>query len=240
MKIELVGTGAIYTKYNGACTLINEDTIVDMPNGTLKQLLKKNYTPEKIKTILITHMHGDHTADVPFFLKYVYNFSKIDNEILIIGPKGIEDKIVQLFGAYNFENKKEIEQAMKIKYIELEQENTVIQNINGYKIQSILVSHGEERPAYGYVINDDIGLTEDSGICSGVEEIVRNSKITIADTSLFEGDSCHMGIDNIKYLVEKYEKQIITTHLRDTTREKLKNDKINNVLVVEDGYTFEI
>ena len=49
-----------------------------------------------------------------------------------------------------------------------------------------------------------------------------------------------MGIDNIKYLVEKYEKQIITTHLRDTTREKLKNDKINNVLVVEDGYTFEI
>ena len=136
MKIELVGTGAIYTKYNGACTLINEDTIVDMPNGTLKQLLKKNYTPEKIKTILITHMHGDHTADVPFFLKYVYNFSKIDNEILIIGPKGIEDKIVQLFGAYNFENKKEIEQAMKIKYIELEQENTVIQNINGYKIQS--------------------------------------------------------------------------------------------------------
>ena len=210
MKIELVGTGAIYTKYNGACTLINEDTIVDMPNGTLKQLLKKNYTPEKIKTILI------------------------------IGPKGIEDKIVQLFGAYNFENKKEIEQAMKIKYIELEQENTVIQNINGYKIQSILVSHGEERPAYGYVINDDIGLTGDSGICSGVEEIVRNSKITIADTSLFEGDSCHMGIDNIKYLVEKYEKQIITTHLRDTTREKLKNDKINNVLVVEDGYTFEI
>lgn len=129
---------------------------------------------------------------------------------------------------------------MKIKYIELEQENTVIQNINGYKIQSILVSHGEERPAYGYVINDDIGLTGDSGICSGVEEIVRNSKITIADTSLFEGDSCHMGIDNIKYLVEKYEKQIITTHLRDTTREKLKNDKINNVLVVEDGYTFEI
>ena len=38
MKIELVGTGAIYTKYNGACTLINEDTIVDMPNGTLRNV----------------------------------------------------------------------------------------------------------------------------------------------------------------------------------------------------------
>ena len=110
MKIELVGTGAIYTKYNSACTLINDDLIVDMPNGTLKQLLKKNYNPDKIKTILITHMHGDHTADVPFFLKYVYNFSKINNEIVIIGPKGIENQIVKLFDAYRFEDRKEIEQ----------------------------------------------------------------------------------------------------------------------------------
>lgn len=239
MKVELIGTGAIYTKYNSACTLINEDIIVDMPNGTLKQLLK-NYKPEKIKTILITHMHGDHTADVPFFLKYVYNFSKIDNKIVIIGPKGIENQIVKLFEAYRFEDKEEIERAMKIKYIELEQENEIINNINSYKVQSILVSHGEEKPAYGYVVNDVIGLTGDTGICNGAEEIVKNSKITIADASLFEGDSCHMGIDNIKYLIEKYGKQIIATHLRDTTREKLKSEKINNILVVEDGYTFEI
>jgi ribonuclease Z len=240
MKIELIGTGAIYTKYNSACTLINDDMIVDMPNGTLKQLLKKNYNPEKIKTILITHMHGDHTADVPFFLKYVYNFSKISNEIVIIGPKGIKNQIVKLFDAYRFEDKKEIKQKMKIKYIELDQENEIIKDINGYRVQSILVSHGEEKPAYGYVVNDTIGLTGDSGICKGVEEIIKNSKITIADTSLLEGDSCHIGIDNIKYLTEKYKKEIISTHLRDATREKLKNDKINNVLVVEDGYVFEI
>jgi ribonuclease BN (tRNA processing enzyme) len=240
MKIELIGTGAIYTKYNSACTLINDDMIVDMPNGTLKQLLKKNYNPEKIRTILITHKHGDHTADVPFFLKYVYNFSKISNEIVIIGPKGIKNQIVKLFDAYRFEDKKEIKQKMKIKYIELDQENEIIKDINGYKVQSILVSHGEEKPAYGYVVNDTIGLTGDSGICKGVEEIIKNSKITIADTSLLEGDSCHIGIDNIKYLTEKYKKEIISTHLRDATREKLKNDKINNVLVVEDGYVFEI
>ena len=47
MKIELIGTGAIYSKYNSACTLINEDMIIDFPNGTLKQLLKNNHTPEK-------------------------------------------------------------------------------------------------------------------------------------------------------------------------------------------------
>lgn len=49
MKVELIGTGAIYTKYNSACTLINDDIIVDMPNGTLKQLLKKIITLKKLK-----------------------------------------------------------------------------------------------------------------------------------------------------------------------------------------------
>ena len=239
MKVELIGTGAIYVKYNSACTLINDELIVDMPNGTLKQLLKKNYKPEKIKTILITHMHGDHTADVPFFLKYVFNIRKIDNEIVIIGPKGIENKIVQLFEAYNFENREEIESAMKIKYIELEQEDIALE-VQNYKIRAVLVSHGEEKPAYGYVINNCLGCTGDTGICSGVEKLVKNSKITIADTSLIEGDSCHMGIDNIKELTEKYNKQIIATHLRDTTREVLNKEKNENILVVEDGYQFYV
>lgn len=239
MKVELIGTGAMYTKYNSACTLINDELIVDMPNGTIKQLLKKKYIPENIKTILITHMHGDHTADIPFFLKYIFNFVKINNEVVIVGPKGIKNKIVQLFEAYNFENKEEIEAAMKIKYIEIEQDAQIIE-IQNYKIQAILVSHGEEKTAYGYIINYVLSCTGDSGICEGVEKLVKNSKITIADASLIEGDECHMGIDNIKYLTQKYNKKIITTHLRDTTRKVLNKEKNKNILVVEDNYQFNV
>ena len=239
MKVELIGTGAMYTKYNSACTLINDELIVDMPNGTVKQLLKKNYKPGEIKIILITHMHGDHTADVPFFLKYIFNILKVNNEVVIVGPRGIENKIVQLFETYNFENKEEIEKAMKIKFIELDQEDIILQ-IQNYKLQAILVSHGEEKPAYGYVINDLLSCTGDSGVCEGVEKLVKSSKITIADTSLIEGDECHMGIDNIKYLTQKYNKKIIATHLRDTTREILNKEKNKNILVVEDDYQFNI
>ena len=118
MKIKVIGTGAIYTKYNSACTLINNELIVDMPNGTLKQLLKMNIKPEKIKTILITHLHGDHTADLPFFFEYVFEFLKDKREITVIGPKGIKNKIVELSNAYNFENEEEINKNFNLKYIE--------------------------------------------------------------------------------------------------------------------------
>ena len=71
MKVELVGTGAIYSKYNSACTLVNGEMLVDVPNGVLKQLINSHHYPEKIDKILITHMHGDHIADIPFLLIYL-------------------------------------------------------------------------------------------------------------------------------------------------------------------------
>ena len=107
MKIKLIGTGAIYTAYNSACTLVDNKIIIDMPNGTLKQLLKEKINVRLIDTILVTHMHGDHTADIPFFLKYKFNFLKSDKTIKIIGPIGIRKKIIELFAAYNFENEEQ-------------------------------------------------------------------------------------------------------------------------------------
>ena len=92
MKIKLVGTGAMYTAYNSACTLIDNKIIVDMPNGTIKQLLKENINVGLIDIILITHMHGDHTADIPFFLKYIFNYLKTKKNIKIVGPLGIKKK----------------------------------------------------------------------------------------------------------------------------------------------------
>lgn len=243
MKVEVIGTGAIYTKYHSACTLIDEELMIDMPNGTLKQLLRNNYQPEKIRTILITHKHGDHMADLPFFLKYVqgylYDMTNIKNELTIIGPKGIEEKVVQLFEAYGFESRQQIQELMKIKYIELDKEEYEVE-VQHYKVQALQVSHGAEKPAYGYIINQSVGYTGDSKLCDNVEKIVESSKITIADTSFIKGDNSHMGINNIKYLTQKYKKPIIATHMRDKARETLQKEENENILVVEDGYQFYV
>lgn len=56
MKVEMIGTGAIYTKYNSASTLIDDTLLVDIPNGVHKQLFKKGYAIHNINHILITHL----------------------------------------------------------------------------------------------------------------------------------------------------------------------------------------
>ena len=218
MNIELIGTAAIYSKYHSACTLINENMMVDMPNGTLKQLMRTNHEPKNIDKILVTHLHGDHTADIPFFLMYLYKFNELDRITYIIGPVGIKNKISLMFESYSFHFEK-IEKF--IKFVEVNP-NEIIKN------------------AYGYIINDKLGISGDCMLCEGVEKIAEQSEILIADCSNIEGTIAHMGIDNLKYLSEKYNRKIITTHLKDKTREELKKLNLPNIISKEDGYKTKI
>lgn len=237
MKIKVIGTGAIYTKYNSACTLINNELIVDMPNGTLKQLLKMNIKPENIKTIIITHLHGDHTADLPFFYEYVFEFLKDKREITVIGPKGIKNKIVELSNAYNFENEEEINKNFNLKYIEFEEEKENA-NILDYKIEAVKVIHGKEKIAYGYIINQKLGFTGDCGMCDGTKYIFKNSKIVVSDCSSKNINNTHLDIDEIKQI--KDNAKVYFTHMVDRTRERLQKENIENFIIGKDGDEFEI
>ena len=184
---------------------------------------------------MITHLHGDHTADIPFLLMYLYKNKKVERNTYIIGPKGIENKVKQLCQIYHYHFLEKIDSY--IQYRELKP-NEILENT--YKIQSFPVLHGKEKPAYGYIIDDKLGLTGDCAFCEGVQTIVKNSEITIADCSRIQGDESHMGIDNLSFLAKEYHKTLIATHMKDETREELENLKIANILVKEDGYKFEL
>ena len=237
MKITVVGTGCIYTKENSACTLINDDLIIDIPNGTLKELLKKGYDVTKIKTVVVTHLHGDHTADIPFFLKLLFNSIRITDKITIVGPEGTRKKLIEISNAYNFENEERFDSRFNLDFKEISNDEFVV---NNYKIKSYEVIHGTEENCLSYLINDKLGITGDACLCPNIEKLFSESEIVISDTSVIEGDLNHLGIDNIKYLIDKYNTKVIPTHLRNVTREKLVEENIEDFKVVDDFYETNI
>lgn len=238
MKVEMIGTGAIYTKYNSASTLIENRILVDIGSGNFKQLLKTGHDIQKIDAVVITHKHGDHLADIIFFIKYLF-VKKIKKEIKIIGPKGLENQIRLLTQAYVGETLEQLQEMANFSIIEIDKEEII--QIGDAKIESILVNHGDEYPSYGYIINDILGLTGDTGMCEGVKTIWQKSNSIIADASLLQGDDCHMGISDLKKLLqENITKKIIATHMRDETRQQLIIENITNLIVPEDGFVFEI
>lgn len=66
MKAKLIGTGAIQSKRNSVCTLIDNKILVDVPNGITKSLMNMEEDVHGLEVCIMTHFHGDHCFDLPF------------------------------------------------------------------------------------------------------------------------------------------------------------------------------
>ena len=232
MKVRLLGTGAIYSKYNCASELIDDKILVDVGNGVLKELKKINYDFAKLEMIIITHLHADHYADLPAL---ILNLEVEENlkPIYIAGPKELKENLTELCHIYyqDFFDKFFEE---KIKFIEILPETKVIDVLNDYDIKIQKVNHYNIE-SYGYIINNKIGITGDTCLCKEVLNIFENSEIVITDISMIEGTNYHMGINDIEIIRKTYKNKIIATHLRDDTREELKKKCLKDVIIKEDG-----
>lgn len=235
--VKILGTGSIYSKSNCASLIIDKKILVDIGPGVVKQLLKEDYDLCKINTIFISHLHSDHILD---FASLIVNLEvlKLNHKVKVIGPINTKDKLLKLlelvYGDYfdEFIDK-------YLEFIEVDEDSYEI-ICNNYKIKMVKVYH-EGIDAYGFIINDKLGITGDSALCLGVKEIFNNSEIIVADCSLLEGDNYHMGFNDIeKLLKEVKEKKVIATHLRDETKELLKSKANGNFKIVEDGFIFDI
>lgn len=237
MKIRVIGSGSMWTKYNSACYLIDDDIIVDFPNGACKYLYRFNISPYNINHVLLTHFHGDHYFDIPF---YILNKSKSNNQKVYIycSPNG-RSKIDQL-GILAFPNS--FDEACDATEVDYNFNDNF--SIHEYKVSKLLVDHGRMKPAYGFMFEKDnycVGFTGDTSTCDSVEMMASKCNYLFCDCMLEKGNNKHMGINNLEYLTDKYKNCVfVVSHLEDSTRTKLEKLNINNLIVPNDGQVIKV
>lgn len=243
MEIRLVGTGSIGAVQSSASTLVNKKILIDVPNGIVKRLKQFGENVLNINTVLITHLHGDHYFDLPFFMLEKY-FYKVTDKTIIYAPIGTLKKVKKLFElAFPGEYKK-IMNNIDIEFIEFKElKNEKLDN--DIYVDSVLVDHGRCKPAYGYLLKENsrnVGFSGDSKMCEAIDYIVQNSIVSVLDMSFVENiNHAHMGLHDIERICDKYkEKTIITTHMQDYTRNEAKNKNIKNLIVPDDGQIINI
>ena len=237
MKVRVIGSGSMWTAHNSASYMIDDNIVVDFPNGMCKYLLRLGINPRKINHILITHFHGDHYFDIPF---YFLMKSKAEDKSINIycsdEGESKNNKILEL--AFPNSDKKILEE------VDLNYEFSDSFSINNYVIRKLLVDHGRMKPAYGYVFTKDdinVGFTGDATLCENVECMASICNYLFCDCMFIKGTSKHMGIDMLKGLSKKYPKcKFVTSHMEENTREELKKLNIENVIVPEDGQLINI
>ena len=242
MIIRMVGTGSVSSKRNCACALVNEEILLDCGGGIIKALLAQNVEVKKIKTVLITHLHGDHYADLPNLIFYRY-LCHINSKLIIFVPLDSTTKIRRMFELYysdlDFNN------VLTLSRVELKEfdEMSDVAIESSYTVSALPVLHGKIKPAYGYLLrcgNESVFYSGDAAMCESVERGVKIADLSILDMSLERGDLSHMGIDDIKNLLEDYKKPVVATHMRDKTRNLAIDLAYKNLFIAEDGATLSI
>jgi ribonuclease BN (tRNA processing enzyme) len=97
MEIFVIGsgTGVPSLRRGSPGTVIRVGTstlLLDSGSGTLQRMLRANIDYREINSLLYSHFHPDHTADlVPFLFALNYGSEeKRTGELKVIGPKGIQ------------------------------------------------------------------------------------------------------------------------------------------------------
>ena len=237
MKVKVIGSGSMWTKYNSACYLIDDNIMVDIPNGACKYLYRFNIEPSSIEHILITHFHGDHYFDMPF---YLLNKSKSDNKKVNVYCENQGEEKINKIGELAFPQVFNlISKELTVEY-NFEDEFTV----EKYQVKKALVDHGRIKPCFGYIIDNEsnkVGFTGDTTLCSTVEEMAKICKYLFCDCMLINGTNKHQGINDIEYLANKYPNcTFVVSHLNDDTRKVLEEKNISNVIVPNDGLELKI
>lgn len=244
MKLKLVGTGSIVSSRRSACSVIDNNILIDCGNGLVKTLAEQGIDVNDIETVLITHLHADHILDLPFFV-ITRAITKAKKTATIYCPKGAEKITKHICNDYigiGTDIYTQYKKDAKVEFVEID----VLENkevANGYRIDSYIVEHGDKKPAYGYVVKKDgkaIGFSGDSGYCENIENIVNSSTIAVLEMTRVKDGLQHMGYKNIETFCKKYKKIILTTHMSDEARKYALENPIENLIVPDDGDEFEI
>lgn len=178
MKVIFLGTGsAMPTGERAQTGLLLSDNdkqiVIDVGSGTLSSLARTGVGYRGVSTILLTHHHLDHVADLLPILKARWLGDK--KETKIVGPPGTEALVSELLNVSAFEYLRE---AIAVTTLEIESGE---HSVAGFDIRAAETSHSMAGLAYR--INDQFTFSSDTEASETVAKLADGTAVLVHDCS---------------------------------------------------------
>jgi ribonuclease BN (tRNA processing enzyme) len=105
MRLHFLGTGDAFGsggRFN-TCFRVERpqgDFLIDCGASTMIALRKFEVDPNAIRTIFISHLHGDHFGGLPFFILDAQFYSRRDRPLTLVGPVGFRTRLAAAMEAF--------------------------------------------------------------------------------------------------------------------------------------------
>lgn len=217
MKIDIVGNNCTWVKGLSSSYIINDEILIDTPQGSFKTLYN-DYGFKNIKYIFLTHFHSDHFMDMHLVFEILYH-DYSDRRITIIAPKGCKER---LFSMFRIVEVNYLEQYVNSNIDFIDCENNKVIKLGDYKVKIFKMEH-KKLDSYGFVFEDQnktkIGFTGDTAMCNNVHKIIKRSKATFIDTASINVNNKHLSVNEVVELKNTYlDKILYPVHLTTQTR----------------------
>jgi len=213
--------------------------LLDCGATSLAALKRAGIPSDAIDAILISHLHGDHFAGLPFFfLEYVYQEPR-RRPLRIAGPPGIEARVRDLFRAmYRDAAAQPLPYALE--FVEMPPEAPL--EVGGVRVEPFRVPHTEDDISLGLRLQLGARSLLYSGDTGWTEDLVRRSEGTdlfICECSFYESRfPFHLDYPRLAENHERFNtRRLILTHLG---REVLARPGEVELELARDGLRIEI
>src|SRR4029077_13412730 len=178
VRVTVLGSGDAF----GSGGRLHSAYLVDAPGTTflvdcgpsvLQAMKRFGRDPEQLDFVLLSHLHGDHFAGVPFlFMQYRFDAPRT-RRFVVYGPPGVERRVRILFGAL-YDKPSHDPLPFPLEFEELAPERE--QAIGPVRVLPFVVPHAPELTAFGYRITVAGRTIVYSGDSSWTDDFVARSR----------------------------------------------------------------
>ena len=190
--IRILGSGTcVPSLERSSCAALvtagNENILLDIGSGTIRQLLSAGYRITDIDAVFLTHFHADHCSELPAFLfalKYP-EMTMTKNRLRLIGGRGIKEFFRNLDRA--FENHLDLGNFLEIT--ELDNQTATPLHLRNLAVSYAKPVHKEESRAYRFTFDNGFSVVY-SGDTDYSENLVRLSEgadVLVTEAALPDG-----------------------------------------------------
>jgi ribonuclease BN (tRNA processing enzyme) len=189
--------------------------LIDPGPAILPQLQKARISAATIDAVLITHLHGDHIAGLPFLLLDCQFSSQRKRRLTVAGPRGSSRRLQTLANAC-YPNLSPRELSFTLVYQQVAAGDKF--KLAGASVRTFAMNHSRATVCLGYRIHiagKTIGVTGDTGWCDALVALSDGADLLLIEATNFSTNTPgHLSYQEIaRHADALRSRRIVLTHV---------------------------